>query len=153
MELRVNNRSFTIPAQWREDSLLFVLREHLGLVGAKFGCGDGLCGACTVLIDDVARRSCIVSAEDAAGQKIETIEGSALDLDLTAATAGDNLSNLGIQTTGATTYRSDVALTAATFPFPPPGAVFARPLPCRNQVVTWHCRSDGICLRWNLPAE
>lgn len=77
MELRVNNRSFTIPRQWREDSLLFVLREHLGLVGAKFGCGDGLCGACTVLIDDVARRSCIVSAEEAAGRRIETIESLA----------------------------------------------------------------------------
>ena len=57
--------------------LLWVLREQLGLTGAKFGCGQGMCGACTVLIDGKARRSCVTTAVSAKGKKIVTIEGLA----------------------------------------------------------------------------
>ena len=55
--------------------LLWVLRDVLGMTGTKFGCGAGLCGACTVHIDGVAVRSCQTSAKDAAGKKVTTIEG------------------------------------------------------------------------------
>jgi nicotinate dehydrogenase subunit A len=57
--------------------LLFVLREELGLTGAKYGCGEGQCGACTVLIDGVPIRSCITRLSAAARKRITTIEGLA----------------------------------------------------------------------------
>jgi isoquinoline 1-oxidoreductase subunit alpha len=58
--------------------LLTVLRDVLGLTGTKYGCGEGQCGACTVLAGDRAVRSCITSARAVAGQRITTIEGLAL---------------------------------------------------------------------------
>ncbi len=58
-------------------SLLSVLRDELGLTGAKYGCGEGQCGACTVLVNGEARRSCITKVADAAGKPILTIEGLA----------------------------------------------------------------------------
>jgi isoquinoline 1-oxidoreductase subunit alpha len=59
--------------------LLWVLRDTLGLTGTKFGCGEGLCGACTVHINGKAQKSCSVSIQDASGQSITTIEGLAAD--------------------------------------------------------------------------
>jgi aerobic-type carbon monoxide dehydrogenase small subunit (CoxS/CutS family) len=56
-------------------SLLGVLREGLDLTGAKYGCGEGQCGACTVLIDGKPTRSCITPVGDAAGKRITTVEG------------------------------------------------------------------------------
>jgi aerobic-type carbon monoxide dehydrogenase small subunit (CoxS/CutS family) len=58
-----------------QTSLLSALRDYLGLTGAKYGCGEGQCGACTVLIDGKATRSCITPVGSAAGRKITTIEG------------------------------------------------------------------------------
>ncbi len=55
--------------------LLWVLREKLGLTGSKFGCGEGLCGACTVHIDGTPQRSCITPVGDVQGKKVVTIEG------------------------------------------------------------------------------
>jgi aerobic-type carbon monoxide dehydrogenase small subunit (CoxS/CutS family) len=60
-------------------TLLWVLRNHFGLTGTKFGCGMGFCGACTVLIDNEPVRSCQMSVGDAAGKSIVTIEGLAVD--------------------------------------------------------------------------
>jgi|SRR6185437_708232 len=60
-----------------ERPLLWVLRNQLDLTGAKYGCGEGQCGACTVLIDGVAHRSCITSTGSVAGKQITTIEGLA----------------------------------------------------------------------------
>lgn len=60
-----------------EASLLTVLRDQLDLTGSKYGCGEGQCGACTVLIDGFPRRSCITKVGAAAGKKITTIEGLA----------------------------------------------------------------------------
>ncbi len=77
MELKINSHSFSIPAEWRNESLLVVLREQIGLVGAKFGCGVGLCGACSVLVDGRAERSCLIPASAAAGREITTVEGLA----------------------------------------------------------------------------
>ncbi len=77
MKLRINGELREICAAWRDEPLLFVLREHLGLVGTKFGCGVGICGACTVIIDGIAQRSCITATEDVTASEIRTIEGLA----------------------------------------------------------------------------
>lgn len=58
-----------------EESLLFALRNRLGLTGTKFGCGEGQCGACTVLLNGRATRSCLTPLGSAKGAKIVTIEG------------------------------------------------------------------------------
>jgi len=58
-----------------DESLLSVLRNRLDLTGTKYGCGEGQCGACTVLVEGKPVRSCRVSVSSAAGQKITTIEG------------------------------------------------------------------------------
>jgi aerobic-type carbon monoxide dehydrogenase small subunit (CoxS/CutS family) len=58
-------------------TLLWVLRNHFGLTGTKFGCGVGFCGSCTVLIDKEPARSCTLSVGDVAGKKVVTIEGLA----------------------------------------------------------------------------
>ena len=75
MHLNINGEREIIDDVWRDETLLSVLREALGLVGAKFGCGVGLCGACTVLVDGLAQRSCLLKAVDLAGAKITTLEG------------------------------------------------------------------------------
>jgi isoquinoline 1-oxidoreductase alpha subunit len=61
--------------------LLWVLRETLGLTGTKFGCGEGLCGACTVHIDGKAERACQYSIREVSGRVITTIEGLAAERD------------------------------------------------------------------------
>lgn len=58
-----------------ERMLLWVLREDLGLTGTKFGCGEALCGACTVLVGNAALRSCATQLKEAAGKRVVTIEG------------------------------------------------------------------------------
>lgn len=77
MLLTVNGQTAEIPDQRATDPLLWILRETLGLTGTKFGCGQGLCGACTIHLDGKAARSCQVSAAEAAGRRIVTIEGLA----------------------------------------------------------------------------
>ncbi len=62
--------------------LLEVLREDLDLTGTKYGCGEGQCGACTVLVDGAIRRSCLTSMEQVAGKEVLTIEGVASTTDL-----------------------------------------------------------------------
>ncbi|MGA3097091.1 MAG: (2Fe-2S)-binding protein [Bryobacteraceae bacterium] len=58
-----------------ERMLLWVLREDLGLTGTKFGCGEALCGACTVIVDRQAVRSCVTPVKEVAGKSVTTIEG------------------------------------------------------------------------------
>jgi len=74
MELVVNGRRRTSSSD-PERPLLYVLREEFDLTGAKYGCGEGQCGACTVLLDGEAVRSCRVPARLAQGKQITTIEG------------------------------------------------------------------------------
>lgn len=76
LRLVVNGRAFSVDVS-PQTSLLSVLREHLDLTGAKYGCGEGQCGACTVLIDGKAQRSCITKAAAVAQKQITTIEGLA----------------------------------------------------------------------------
>jgi aerobic-type carbon monoxide dehydrogenase small subunit (CoxS/CutS family) len=74
--LRVNGTEHPISLE-RDRSLLYVLREELGLTGTKYGCGEGECGACKVLVDGVAVRSCVTPVGEAVGRSITTIEGLA----------------------------------------------------------------------------
>jgi len=74
MELQINNKKYTVEGI-KEESLLTVLREYLDLTGSKYGCGEGSCGACTVIVDDKTVRSCITQASSVVGKKITTIEG------------------------------------------------------------------------------
>jgi isoquinoline 1-oxidoreductase subunit alpha len=72
--LKINGLSRTVDADL-DTPLLWVLRDDLKLTGTKFGCGAGLCGACTVHVKGVAQKSCQITLKDAAGQDIVTIEG------------------------------------------------------------------------------
>jgi aerobic-type carbon monoxide dehydrogenase small subunit (CoxS/CutS family) len=74
MELLINNQKYQVKSS-PDESLLIVLRNELDLTGSKYGCGEGSCGACTVLINDVAVRSCITKAGTVEGKNITTIEG------------------------------------------------------------------------------
>jgi aerobic-type carbon monoxide dehydrogenase small subunit (CoxS/CutS family) len=76
IRLAVNNQNYSLDAD-PETSLLTVLREHLDLTGSKYGCGEGQCGACTVLVDGKAQRSCITRVASVSGKPITTIEGLA----------------------------------------------------------------------------
>ena len=76
MQLTINGESHEV-ADNPNAPLLWALRDELGLTGTKFGCGAGICGACTVHIDGVAMRSCITPLAAAAGREIRTIEGLA----------------------------------------------------------------------------
>lgn len=73
--LRVNGREQKVMVDDPDMPLLYALRDDLKLRGPKFGCGLGQCGACAVLLDGEAARSCIVRAEDAQGHEITTLEG------------------------------------------------------------------------------
>jgi aerobic-type carbon monoxide dehydrogenase small subunit (CoxS/CutS family) len=77
-ELIVNGTSFMVDAA-ADQPLLGVLRENLGLTGCKIGCGEGACGACTVLVDDQVTRSCITPVGTVAGLLVRTIEGLEAD--------------------------------------------------------------------------
>jgi isoquinoline 1-oxidoreductase subunit alpha len=74
MELQLNDQTITVVAD-PDLPLLWVLRDLLGMTGTKFGCGMALCGACTVLVDGQAIRSCVLPVKQAAGKRITTIEG------------------------------------------------------------------------------
>ena len=74
----VNGKSASVEAE-PDTPLLWVIREHLKLTGTKYGCGAGLCGACTVHIDGKAVRSCQTAVSEADGKQIQTIEGLSAD--------------------------------------------------------------------------
>ncbi len=79
LNLTINERHRTVSDVDPTTPLLWVLRDHLGLVGTKYGCGIGLCGSCTVHINGAAIRSCSLPVSAAVGQSITTIEGLAGD--------------------------------------------------------------------------
>ena len=81
-QLTVNGKQHTLDVD-PQTPLLWVLRDHLGLTGAKYGCGIGACGACTVLVDGLPLRSCAMPVVGVEGKKIETVEGLAVDGKLT----------------------------------------------------------------------
>jgi aerobic-type carbon monoxide dehydrogenase small subunit (CoxS/CutS family) len=76
IHLAINSKSYTVDVD-PQTSLLTVLREHLDLTGSKYGCGEGQCGACTVLIDGKAQRSCVTRVGSVGARSVTTIEGLA----------------------------------------------------------------------------
>lgn len=70
----INNKSYELKNISEDTPLLWVLRDYLNLTGTKFGCGVGMCGACTVLLDNNAIRSCSTPVNQVYGKKITTIE-------------------------------------------------------------------------------
>lgn len=74
ISLNINGNKRSVAAE-PERSLLSVLRCELDLIGSKYGCGEGQCGACTVLINGAAQRSCLTSVQTAVNKSITTIEG------------------------------------------------------------------------------
>jgi isoquinoline 1-oxidoreductase subunit alpha len=77
VDLKVNGQDVKVLNADRNEPLLWVLREDLGLVGTKFGCGQAACGACTVHIDGQAQRACVTPFGAVAGKAITTVEGLA----------------------------------------------------------------------------
>jgi isoquinoline 1-oxidoreductase subunit alpha len=75
VQLIVNGQPITAPQASQTEPLLWVLREDLGLVGTKFGCGQAACGACTVHVDGIAQRACVTSCGSVQGKSVTTIEG------------------------------------------------------------------------------
>jgi nicotinate dehydrogenase subunit A len=90
LHLQVNGQAHSLSGVPREASLLHLLRNDLGLNGPKYGCGLGQCGACTVHVDGVAARSCVIPAHGVAGRSITTLEGL-LDVAPTLGTFGSSL--------------------------------------------------------------
>ncbi len=78
LTLKVNGKNYTVDAP-DSTPLLWVLRDYIGLTGTKYGCGIEVCGACTVLVDGEAEKSCDMEAREAVGKNITTIEGLSTD--------------------------------------------------------------------------
>lgn len=79
MRLVVNGAERQVDADWQNENLLTVLREHLGLPGTRFSCGIGQCGACVVHVDGVPISSCLVPVIEVADKTVLTIEGLAAE--------------------------------------------------------------------------
>lgn len=77
MKLLVNDQTTTVPDDQASEMLVWVLRDTLGLVGTRFGCGIGVCGSCNVLLDGTVTRSCQTRTSEAVGKRVITLEGLA----------------------------------------------------------------------------
>ena len=128
---RLNGEEKSIEAQPGRP-LLEVIREDFGLTGTKYGCGEGQCGACTVLVDGLPVRSCLLDAGDAAGKSITTIEGLAKGGALhpvEEAFIAEGAAQCGYCTPG-------MVMSAA-------GLLLKNPAPTEEQIVAW--MSGNIC--------
>jgi aerobic-type carbon monoxide dehydrogenase small subunit (CoxS/CutS family) len=74
LQLEINGKRYSVQSD-PDTPLLYALRDELGLTGSKYGCGEGQCGACTVLVSGTPRRSCLLPISEVAGKPITTIEG------------------------------------------------------------------------------
>lgn len=77
MHITLNGKTTPVPADWADEPLLYVLRDHFALNGPRFGCGVGSCGACMAIVDGVATRSCTLTVRDVDGAEVLTLEGLA----------------------------------------------------------------------------
>jgi isoquinoline 1-oxidoreductase alpha subunit len=75
MQLKINGKNYTVPDEQETRMLVWVLRDELGLIGTKYGCGAGICGSCAVLVDGRSTRSCLTPVATVVGKEITTIEG------------------------------------------------------------------------------
>jgi aerobic carbon-monoxide dehydrogenase small subunit len=98
--LLVNGREESVPLAWLGESLLYVLRERLGLPGAKNACEQGECGSCAVLLDGVLLCACLIMAADAVGSEITAIEGLAAATDVQQAFLDSGAVQCGFCTPG-----------------------------------------------------
>lgn len=123
MELEVNGKRYAVSYP-PDTPLLYVLRDELGLTGTKYGCGEGQCGACTVLIGGAPRRSCQIAVSAATAKSITTVEGLEKDgklhpvqqafLDAGAfqcafCTSGMVMSSVGLLQTNANPSQAEIA--------------------------------------------
>jgi isoquinoline 1-oxidoreductase alpha subunit len=76
-DIVVNGQALPVPLGWEAETLLSFLRFQVRLAGVRFGCGAGICGACTVLVDGQAERACTMQATAAIGRRVTTVEGFA----------------------------------------------------------------------------
>lgn len=77
--INVNGKDFTLKGVPDDTPLLWVLRDHLGMTGTKYGCGVSECGACTVHVDGQATQACVTAVSEVVGSKVVTIEGLSQD--------------------------------------------------------------------------
>lgn len=77
MQFTLNQQPVSVPDEQLDEPLLFVLRDHFGLNGPRYGCGVGSCGACTVLVDGEPQRSCVFPLNAADARSVLTLEGLA----------------------------------------------------------------------------
>ena len=78
IQFKLNGKQVNLELEG-DQTLLWVIRTELGLTGTKYGCGEGYCGSCTILVDGVTERSCSLTASDVNGKNVTTIEGLAKD--------------------------------------------------------------------------
>ena len=136
LTLNINGKASTVDVA-PDTPLLWVVREHLKLTGTKYGCGSGLCGACTVHIDGKAVRSCQVQASEVKDRKVVTIEGLAPNADhpLQKAWVAENVPQCGYCQSGQIMQAAELLATNKK--------------PTREQIVT---HMDGnICRCGTYP--
>ncbi len=75
MELNINGEVRQLDEAYGDGVLLWAIRDGLGMIGTRYGCGAGICGSCTVHVDGVATRSCVTPVEAVVGKEIRTLEG------------------------------------------------------------------------------
>jgi aerobic-type carbon monoxide dehydrogenase small subunit (CoxS/CutS family) len=123
LRLTVNGEVRTVPRR-PERPLLALLRDELGLTGTKYGCGEGECGSCTVLVDGEPRRACQVPVGELAGREVTTVEGLAVGGRLTPLQRA--FAELGAFQCGYCTPGMIVRATAL---------LRSRPTPSRDEIV------------------
>ena len=79
MKLKINGVERQVAADWQNENLLTVLREHFGLTGSRFSCGIGQCGACLVHVDGIPMSSCLIPVSEVVDKDVLTIEGLAAE--------------------------------------------------------------------------
>jgi len=131
IEFTLNGKPVSLDVE-SDTPLLWVLRDHVNLTGTKYGCGAGLCGACTVHIDGKALRSCSIKVSDVVGTNIVTIEGLSPDAShpLQKAWIAEQVPQCGYCQSGQIMKAAEL--------------LTARPRPSRDEIIT---HMDGIICR------